>query len=212
MSDDFFSDLKFIPHYGPFKYHRRPPTQLRKKVTDYLTHRIERDEYLLGVAFLAAMRSTCARLQVGAVIADEGRIISTGYAGAPARMPHCSSDVCDLTQPCTRTIHAETNAIAWAARSAIAVEGCSLYCTHSPCLECAKLIINAGIIRVIYGTPYRKTDGPDLLKSVGVECEHLPAKPELRTVSGLGIGRNDLFVGQRTYKKATFNGGGGGSE
>lgn len=153
---------------------------------------------LIDIAFIVSRRSTCARSQVGAVIADEGRIVSTGYAGAPAGMPHCSSGVCDLSQPCTRTVHAEANAIAWAARSGIIIEGCALYCTLSPCLDCAKLIINSGIKRVVYGQAYRKTDGIDLLKSVGIDVTYLPPESELRTMPGVGVGSNSVHVGQRS--------------
>lgn len=169
-----------------------------KPPVNYIPNRISRDQMLINMAFLVARRSTCARGQVGAVIADEGRIVSTGYGGAPAKLPHCSSAVCDLSQPCTRTIHAEANAIAWAARSAIAIEGCTLYCTHSPCLDCAKLIINSGIKRVVYGQAYRKADGTNLLESVGIEHALLAPEPELRAMPGVGVGGVRLHVGDRT--------------
>lgn len=129
--------------------------------------RPSRDEVLLEVARIFGQRMTCERAKIGAVIAMDGRIISTGYGGVPSGLPHCSPDVCDISKPCTRTVHAEANAIAFAARHGVAVEGATLYCTYSPCLECAKLIINAGIKRVIYETPYRKTDGIDLLHEAG---------------------------------------------
>ena len=135
--------------------------------------RISRDEMLMRVAMLVALRGTCNRLQVGAVIAIDGRIISTGYVGAPAGMPHCSPETCNVSSPCTRTMHAEANAIAWAARKGLPTEGATLYATHSPCHDvCAKLIINAGIKRVVYGTEYRKTEGIELLRSVGIVVEH----------------------------------------
>lgn len=131
--------------------------------------RISRDDMLMKIAQVIAKRSTCGRAQVGAVIAQSGRIVSTGYAGAPSGLPHCGSDICDLSQPCTRTVHAEMGAISYAARSGIKLEGSDLYCTHMPCLDCSKLIVNAGIKRVIYETPYRKIEGVQLLLSVGIE-------------------------------------------
>jgi len=142
-------------------------------------NRISRDEMLMRIAMIVAMRGTCNRLQVGAVIALDGRIISTGYVGAPAGMPHCSPETCNVNQPCTRTMHAEANAIAWAARKGLPTEGATLYATHSPCHDvCAKLIINAGIKRVVYGTEYRKTEGIELLRSVGIIVEHWRASEQ----------------------------------
>lgn len=133
--------------------------------------RISRDELLMEMAWTASKRSTCNRAHVGAVIAHDGRVISMGYAGAPAGLPHCTHENCNESAPCTRTVHAEASAIAYAARSGVAVEGATLYCTHCPCLDCAKIIINAGIKRVVYETPYRKTEGRDLLISAGLCVE-----------------------------------------
>lgn len=123
---------------------------------------------LMSIAEVVALRSTCNRLQVGAVIAHRGRIISTGYAGAPSGLPHCSPDVCNTEFPCTRTVHAEAGSIAYAARAGISVDGASLYCTHAPCIDCSKLIINSGIRSVYYKTPYRKTEGIELLAKAGI--------------------------------------------
>jgi len=131
--------------------------------------RISRDDMLMEIALIMARRSTCNRLQVGAVVAQAGRIVSTGYAGAPAGLPHCSSETCNVSTPCTRTVHAEAGAISYAARAGISLEGSSLYCTHCPCLDCAKLIINTGIKRVLYDQAYRKTEGLELLQSAGIE-------------------------------------------
>lgn len=133
--------------------------------------RISRDEMMMAIAHVVAERSTCNRLKVGAVICQDGRIVSTGYAGAPSGMPHCGPETCDLNTPCTRTVHAEAGAIAYAARAGIRLEGATLYCTHCPCLDCAKLLINTGISHVVYFNPYRKTEGLELLRSVGVLCD-----------------------------------------
>ena len=130
--------------------------------------RINRSEMLMEMAQTVAKRSTCLRLSVGAVIAKEGRVISTGYAGSPAGTPHCDDTNCFPDKPCYRTVHAEAGAITFAARHGVALEGTTLYCTHSPCLDCAKLIINAGIKQVVYNIAYRKTEGIELLSSAGV--------------------------------------------
>lgn len=130
--------------------------------------RISRDRLLMDVALLFKERSTCLRRKVGAVLAREGRILSTGYGGAPAGVEHCSTENCTPDRPCLRTIHAEANAIAWAARSGIATVASTLYTTASPCIECAKLLINAGIWRVVYSEEYRDTTPILLLESVGI--------------------------------------------
>jgi dCMP deaminase len=126
---------------------------------------------LIQIALITSQRSTCERLQVGAVIAKDGRIISTGYAGAPSGLPHCGPEVCDTNTPCTRTVHAEAGAISYAARMGIPTTSATLYCTHSPCIDCAKLIINSGIARVVYYNEYRKPDGILLLESAGIIVE-----------------------------------------
>jgi dCMP deaminase len=145
--------------------------------------RPHRDEIVMEIAHSVARRSTCERALaqngVGAVVTIDGRIISTGYAGPPSKMPHCEEAKCDLSQPCARTVHAEANAIAFAARHGVATEGATLYCTHGPCRDCAGLIINAGIKTVIYETPYRLQDGVELLEAAGVLV--------CRTVLGVAI-------------------------
>lgn len=130
---------------------------------------------LMEMAIIASKRSTCTRKHVGAIIAIEGRPISVGYAGAPSGLPHCLEHGC-LTGPdggCIRTQHAEANAIAFAARKGIATERATLYTTVSPCLACAKLIINAGIEEVWFLELYRKMEGVELLGKLGIACEQL---------------------------------------
>ena len=114
----------------------------------------------MDIAKVVAMYSTCKRLNVGAVIVKDKRIVSTGYNGAPAGLLHCTHD--DLT-PCDRAVHAEVNAIAFAAKHGISTNHSVLYSTHLPCLSCAQIIINAGIKEVNYGNEYRNKDGKDLL-------------------------------------------------
>ncbi len=130
--------------------------------------RISRDQLIVDITSLVAERSTCTRAHVGAVLTREGRILSTGYVGAPSRIEHCNLETCSPDQPCTRTVHAEANAIAWAARKGISTEGSTLYTTMSPCIECAKLIINAGIDKVIFMERYRDLNPLGLLVASGI--------------------------------------------
>jgi dCMP deaminase len=121
------------------------------------------DDYFLEIAYVVAKRATCDRKLVGAVIVDERhRIVATGYNGAPAGMVHCDENGHDLKEidgrmSCIRSLHAESNALDDAGRRA---RGCTLYVTVTPCFECAKRIVNAGIVRVVYGEHYqsRNTD------------------------------------------------------
>lgn len=135
--------------------------------------RISRDEMMMRVAAVVSMRGTCERASVGAVIALDGRIIATGYVGAPSGAKHCAEVGCEIGthKGCTRTVHAEANAIAFAAMHGIATRGATLYCTHSPCRECAKLIANSGIARVVYEREYRDKTGLTLLAEVNIPAE-----------------------------------------
>ena len=125
--------------------------------------RISREEMLMAIVRVVSCRSTCQRRRVGAVIARAGRVLSIGYNGVPSGMPHCTELTCTPDKPCTDTIHAEANAIAFAAKSGIPIQGATLYCSASPCLDCAKLIINSGIETVIFDDYYRVRDGLHLL-------------------------------------------------
>lgn len=131
--------------------------------------RISRDDALMQIAHIMAERSTCNRLHVGAVIAREGRIIATGFNGAPSGLPHCTPENCNEHNPCTNTTHAEAGAIAHSARHGVALERTTLYVTHQPCLTCAQLLINSGVAKVVYATPYRIQDGLNLLLQAGLE-------------------------------------------
>ena len=137
--------------------------------------RVSRDELCMQIAQLVANRGTCGRAQVGAVIARDGRVLATGYNGPPSGFPHCTDpDGCtdtDRANPggCVRAVHAEANAIAYAARHGIATQGASLYCSHLPCRKCAELAINAGILSVFYHVDYRIKDGWILLQQAGID-------------------------------------------
>lgn len=129
------------------------------------------ESVLMQTAHAFSSRSTCSRLHVGAVLARDSRVIATGYNGAPAGMPHCRHQTAG--EPCTTAVHAEANAVAFAARYGIATDGATLYVTDSPCLECAKLLVNAGVVRVVYAEQYRSTAGLELLTECGVDVVHV---------------------------------------
>jgi dCMP deaminase len=126
---------------------------------------------MMDVAQVMSNRSTCSRLHVGAIVARDYRIISTGYNGVSIGEPHCNHMQSDTK--CTDAVHAEANAIIFAAKHGVSTMGADLYVTHAPCHDCAKLIVNAGLMRVYYKTPYRLTDGVDLLKRAGLLVERL---------------------------------------
>lgn len=121
------------------------------------------------MARIWAENSYCERRKVGAIIVRDSMIISDGFNGTPSGF----ENVCEDEQGQTKTyvLHAEANAITKVARSNNSSLGATLYVTASPCMECAKLIIQAGIRRVVYNEPYRLTDGIDLLRRAGVEVE-----------------------------------------
>jgi dCMP deaminase len=131
----------------------------------WVTERPSWDEWLMGMAELVAGRSTCSRRRVGAVIAADNRVRSIGYNGAASGLPHC---VHEADTPCAVAVHAEANAVAYAARAGLPTDGATLYSTDAPCLDCAKLVLNAGIARVVYSRDYRVQDGLDLLLTGGV--------------------------------------------
>ncbi|MCS7221771.1 MAG: cytidine/deoxycytidylate deaminase family protein [Anaerolineae bacterium] len=137
------------------------------------------DEYFMGIAFQVAKRSTCDRAHVGAIIVKERRILTTGYNGAPAGLPHCD-DVGHLmiNGHCVRTLHAEQNAIIQAALHGVSVQGGTIYVTHQPCLTCAKMIINAGIVRVVYAGDYPDENSRAFLAEAGVELIRFPWPPQ----------------------------------
>ena len=130
------------------------------------------DERYIRMARIWGENSYCKRRQVGALIVKEKMIISDGFNGTPSGFENLCEDENGRTKP--YVLHAEANAITKIARSNNNSEGATLYVTASPCIECAKLIIQAGIKRVVYGEKYRLTDGIDLLERAGVKVEYLP--------------------------------------
>jgi dCMP deaminase len=143
----------------------------------------------METATLFARLSTCSRAQVGVVIARDGRVISTGYNGAPAGMAHCDhacdcgdidSDngkhwpACRKLAPCTTSIHAEANAIVYAARHGVNVKDATLFTTVSPCMACAQLIVAAGVTRVWFLGGYRDMSGVRFLEYAKVPVDAWP--------------------------------------
>ena len=129
------------------------------------------DSRYLRMAKIWAENSYCKRRQVGALIVKDKMIISDGYNGTPSGFENVCEDN-DVTKP--YVLHAEANAITKIARSGNNSDGATLYVTDSPCIECSKLIIQAGIRRVVYAREYRLTDGVDLLRRAGIEVIFLP--------------------------------------
>jgi len=143
------------------------------------------DTYFIAIAMMAATRSTCLRRQVGAVITCGNQIVSTGYNGAPSKTAHCLDTGClreslgvpsGERQEMCRGSHAESNAIAQAARMGIATDGAAIYCTHEPCSLCTKVILNAGVVRIVYVREYRDDLAIKLSVEAGVPFERFPAE------------------------------------
>lgn len=171
--------------------------------------RISRETMLMEVAKVVARRGTCSRAQVGVVFAREGRILATGYNGAPRGMPHCTHEsytpsgyetfqqiplwlagipyrqgqtwywdgqAASTSPGCTVVEHAERNAIAFAARHGIALGDSSVYCTHAPCLDCARALLGTGIQSITFEIPYRLKAGVELLRSQKIQVIDLSAE------------------------------------
>ena len=139
------------------------------------------DYRYLRMARIWAENSYCKRRQVGALVVKDKMIISDGYNGTPSGFENICEDESGVTKP--YVLHAEANAITKLARSGNNSEGSTLYVTASPCIECAKLIIQAGIRRVVYAEKYRLTDGIDLLIRAGVEVEYISLEDGRRSSS-----------------------------
>ena len=130
------------------------------------------DRRYLRMARIWSENSYCTRRKVGAILVKDKMIISDGFNGTPSGFPNICESEEGVTLP--YVLHAEANAITKVARSNNSSEGSTLYVSTSPCMECSKLIIQAGIKRVVFSDIYRITDGLDLLKDAGIEIVHLP--------------------------------------
>ena len=138
------------------------------------------DEYFMEIAHVVSKRSTCLRRSVGAVIVKNRQLGATGSTGTPKDLPHCSQVGClreQLKVPSgknhelCRGIHAEQNAVVQAAYHGVSVNGGTLYCTHQPCVVCTKILINAGIKRIVYANPYPDKLAEDMMQASGIEIE-----------------------------------------
>ena len=138
------------------------------------------DDYFMDIAALVARRSTCLRRDVGVVLVRDRRILATGYNGAPSGLHHCLDTGClreQLQVPSgerhelCRGLHAEQNAIIQAALHGVSVKGAHLYCTNHPCIICAKMIINAGIVKITFRDGYLDDMAKKMLMEAGIEVE-----------------------------------------
>jgi dCMP deaminase len=136
--------------------------------------RVSWNRYFMNLAIQAATRSTCPRKHVGAVIVRDKTVLSTGYNGSIRGAPHCTEAGCLLDNDhCIRTVHAEANALVQAARHGIRLEGAEIYVTASPCFNCFKLIVNAGIGTIYFGELYRDEQVLQFATELGIRMVHL---------------------------------------
>ena len=141
------------------------------------------DEYFMEITHLVARRSTCLRRQVGAILVKDKNILATGYNGAPSGVAHCLDVGClreklgvpsgERHELC-RGLHAEQNAIIQAAKHGTNIDDSTLYCTTMPCIICSKMIINAGIRRIVFEEGYSDTLAAEMIKESGVVVERFP--------------------------------------
>lgn len=140
------------------------------------------DNYFMDITCLVAKRATCLRRAVGAIIVKDRRVLATGYNGAPSHVRHCAEAGClrqQLNVPSgerhelCRGIHAEQNAIIQAAYHGVSIKGATLFCTNQPCSICAKMIINAGIVRIVYQSGYADSLSSEMLAEAEVELVKL---------------------------------------
>lgn len=144
--------------------------------------RPEWDEYFMEIAEVAQKRSTCIRRNVGAVIVKDNRILATGYNGVPSKIEHCGERGClrdKMNIPSGQRhelclgIHAEQNAIVQAAYMGVSIDGGTLYCTNQPCVLCAKMLINAGVKRIVIKEGYPDELAKEILDEAGLQVELL---------------------------------------
>lgn len=135
------------------------------------------DEYFMEMAQVVAKRSTCNRRSVGAVLVRDKRILTTGYNGSPPGLPHCTEVGCLMVDGhCVRAIHAEQNAIIQGALHGIDLRGATCYVTSFPCVHCSKMLIAAGIRRIVYMDDYTESLGAEMAQQAGVVLERFVPK------------------------------------
>jgi dCMP deaminase len=144
------------------------------------------DEYFMDITHLVSKRSTCLRRQVGSLLVKDKKILATGYNGAPSRIEHCLDTGCLRQQldipsgerhELCRGLHAEQNAIIQAAYHGVGIQGATLYCTNHPCVICSKMVINAGIERIVYEEGYADALAAGMLKESEIKIEKFHRKP-----------------------------------
>jgi dCMP deaminase len=154
------------------------------------------DEYFMDITHLVSKRSTCLRRQVGSVLVKDKKILATGYNGAPSRIEHCLDIGCLRRQmgipsgerhELCRGLHAEQNGIIQAAYHGVGIQGATLYCTNHPCIICSKMIINAGIERIVYEEGYADALSAKMLRESEIKIERFD--------------RNQKAVGKRQKPK-----------
>lgn len=135
------------------------------------------DEYFMAITDQVAERATCTRRHIGAILVKDKRILATGYNGTPAGLAHCDEVGClreklgiasGTQHELCRGIHAEQNAVIQAARHGIAIDGATVYCTHQPCVLCAKILINAGATEIVYREPYPDALATEMLAEADI--------------------------------------------
>jgi len=156
-----------------------------KEKKNLSSHRPSWEEYFMDITHLVAKRSTCLRRQVGAVLVKDKKILATGYNGAPSRLEHCLDTGClrekqgvpsgERHELC-RGLHAEQNAIIQAAYHGVEIREATLFCTNHPCIICSKMIINAGIEKVVFADGYADALAKKMLKESGIRIENFGRK------------------------------------
>lgn len=131
----------------------------------------------MRIARTVGTRATCPRLSVGCVLVREHRILTTGYNGAPRGVAHCTDVGCTLRDGhCVRATHAEANAVVQGALHGVGLQGATAYCTHQPCVGCSKLLISAGVVKIVYADAYPDAVAESLLAEAGVALEQYAAQ------------------------------------
>jgi dCMP deaminase len=139
-----------------------------------VARRVSWERYFMNLAIQAATRSTCPRKSVGAVIVRDRTVLSTGYNGSIRGAPHCTEVGCLMENDhCVRTVHAEANALVQAAFNGVRLDGAEIYVTASPCFNCFKLIVNAGIRTIYFGEFYRDEKVLRFAEELGIRLVHL---------------------------------------
>jgi dCMP deaminase len=148
-----------------------------------MTDRPSWHQYFMTITRQVAERSTCKRAKVGAVIVRDRNIVATGYNGSPAGLPHCTEVGCliyssrtpsgEMEENCFRTIHAEINAIAQAAKNGASIRDADIYITHTPCIHCFKVLLNTGVRRIYYELEYKLHTLEEMCRHTDVTLERI---------------------------------------